>query len=396
MAVIDQTIGSGGHLEYYKKHGISPVSYKAENIRTHLERRDSLYRSIGLPPVSFKGVRILEVAPGTGQNSLYPAMCEPYSLDLVEPNPAGLAAIKKTYESFALPHTQPRVHPVRLEEFQPDGQFDIVLCENWLGDLPHELKLIGKLASFVAPGGVLVLTFMPYIGFFPNIMRKLIALRLVPQTLDFEAKTSALVEAFGPHLSTIASMTRSHRDWVHDCMINPHYLNVVLPLESVLDAVGPEMEVLGTFPRASSDWRWFKALTGPERKFNEMLKKSLSEESHNFLDYRKLWPKRPADKNDKLEATCTALHTAARAWQAAFETSDTRLETHTATISRLLDEIAPLLAEIDRDLMEAISELKSVWNAQAITDVMVSDMKAFGALFGRETVYLSLTRPITT
>src|SRR6188472_1033181 len=171
MTVTDHKIGSGGgHLDYYKQHGISPVSYQTDNIRAHLERRDSLYRSVGLPPIAFKGARVLEVAPGTGQNSLYLAMCQPSSLDLVEPNPAGLVAIEKTYESFTLPHTRPRIHPVRLEEFEPEEPFDVVLCENWLGNLPHERRLIGKLASLVGPGGVMILTIVPYVGFFPNVM----------------------------------------------------------------------------------------------------------------------------------------------------------------------------------------------------------------------------------
>jgi SAM-dependent methyltransferase len=395
MTVTDEKTGSsGGHLDYYKQHGISPVQYKTDNMRAHLERRDSLYRSLGLPPIAFKGARVLEIAPGTGQNSLYLAMCEPRSLDLVEPNPAGLAAIEKTYESFALPHTRPHIHSVRLEEFQSDNLFDVVLCENWLGNLPHERKLIEKLVSLVVPGGVMVLTIVPYIGFFPNVMRKLIGLRLVPPAMNFEAKTKVLTEAFSPHLATIANMTRSHRDWVHDCLINPHYLNVVLPLESVFDAVGTEMEALGTFPRAATDWRWFKALTGAERKFNEMLSKSLREESHNFLDYRKLWPKRAEEKNVALEATCTALHRAALAWQSAFDDNDARLADHTVDISRLLAELSPQLAEIDGELMQAMSELTAVWNAPVVTSSTVSNMKAFGALFGRETVYLSLTRRI--
>jgi hypothetical protein len=191
-------------------------------------------------------------------------------------------------------------------------------------------------------------------------------------------------------------MTRSHRDWVHDCLINPHYLNVALPLESVLNAVGPEMEALGTFPRAASDWRWFKGLTGPERKFNEVLGRGLREESHNFLDYRKLWPKRPAEKNAALEAACTALHSAALAWQSAFDSQDAHLSERTGEISRLLSVISSQVDEIDRELAEAMTELRSVWNAPTITSAMVSDMKAFGALFGRETIYLSLTRPIAT
>ena len=231
----------GGHLQYYREHGISPVHYEMDDFQAHLSRRDSLYRSLGLPPVAFKGCSVLEVAPGTGQNSLYVATCLPASFDLVEPNPAGLEAIEKNYAGLELAHTAPALHAKTFQAFEAGRQYDIVLCENWLGALPGELDLVAKLASLVAPGGALVLTMVPLSGFFPNIMRKLLALRLIDRSKSFDEQTRALIDVFGPHLATMPAMTRSHRDWVHDCMLNPHYLNVALPLDTILETIGGEI-----------------------------------------------------------------------------------------------------------------------------------------------------------
>jgi SAM-dependent methyltransferase len=386
----------GGHLEYYKTHGITPVHYQTGDLGAHLGRRDSLYRSLGLPPAAFKGVSVLEVAPGTGQNSLYVAQCCPQSLDLVEPNPAGLAAIEKTYAIFQLPHTTPTIHALRLEEFVPERSFDIVLCENWLGALPHEIELIGRLASLVAPGGVLVLTFVPLSGFFSNVMRKLLALRIVPPKLGFDAQTRMLVEVFGPHLATIENMTRSHQDWVRDCLINPHYLNVALPLEKVLDVFDGRLEALATFPRFATDWRWFKAITGKNRKFNEMLINECRRNVHNFVDCRRVWPEREEDANASLDFAFHALHQAALAWQGAHMKGDGPTITKwTAEIGTLLETIGRGLATIDEELDAALIELIFVWNSSELTAPMIRNMRHFSSLFGRETVYLSLTRPIT-
>lgn len=385
---------AGGHLDYYKQHGIAPVQYQMDNFREHQERRDSLYRSLGLPPVAFKGAAVLEVAPGTGQNSLYIAARLPASLDLVEPNPAGLTAIEKSYAGMNLPHTSPKIHATRLEEFEPGRRFDIVLCENWLGALPGEVALIKKLASLIAPGGVMVLTVVPLAGFFPNVMRKLLALRITPPGLDFEARTSHLVGVFGPHLATMASMTRSHRDWVHDCMINPHYLNVALPLETVFGAVGNELEALATFPRFAMDWRWFKGLTGQNRRFNASLVEAEARNLPSFLDYRLTFPERTGDTDLELSGAFAEIHRQAVAWQQAFEANNpAEIALLTAGISKTLMRIEQGLKSIDLRLSEAVGELAVVWRSPAPTAAQVRDMPAFSGLFGRETVYLSLTRP---
>src|SRR5262249_52900165 len=157
--------------------------------------------------------------------------------------------IERQFANFQLPHTAPVVHAARLEEFEPARHYDIVICENWLGDLPHELMLIRKLADLVRPGGVLAMTLTPLIGLLPNMMRKLLALRLVEKDMPFADKVTRLTEVFGPHLSTMRSMTRSHRDWVMDVLLNPHYFNIILPTDAVIAEIGSRAEVLATVPR---------------------------------------------------------------------------------------------------------------------------------------------------
>ena len=70
-----------GHLEYYTRHGINPVRYDLSDLQLHLDRRGSLYRTLGVTPLAVRGARVLEVAPGTGQNSLYLARLAPRQLD---------------------------------------------------------------------------------------------------------------------------------------------------------------------------------------------------------------------------------------------------------------------------------------------------------------------------
>jgi len=390
----EQATPSGGHLGYYLQYGISPVRYQMDDVEAHFDRRDSLYRSLGLPPVAFRGSRVLEVAPGSGQNSMYIASCSPASYDLVEPNPQAIQQIRTGYDKLELPHTKPNLHPVRFESFEPDGAYDVVVCENWLGSLPHEIELICKLASMVVPGGVLVLTFTPSSGLFSNIMRRLLSLRIIDPTLDFEKKTKRLIDVFAPQLATIANMTRSTRDWVQDCMLNPHYFNIVIPLDTVLKAIGGEMEVLATFPRFTPDWRWFKSLSGSARQFNDVMLDAYRENLHNFIDYRKTWRARPTTANSQLDAAFRGIHHAAVRWRSALDSGDpASTKPLVEQIGALLSDIVVGLAEIDHDTSQAIRELKSVWEHPQLDAAMVRDMKVYGSLFGRETPYISLTQP---
>ena len=386
-------MAADGHLGYYMRHDISPVHYRMETLRTHFERRDSLYRSLGLPPAVFRNARVLEVAPGSGQNSLYIAACQPSGLDLVEPNPAAVRDIEANYADFQIPHTVPQLHAERLESFSSPALFDIVICENWLGSLPSDLNLLTRLSMLVAPGGVLVFTIVPLSGFFPNVMRKLLALRLTDRSAAFDEQTKSLVDAFAPHLATIANMTRSHVDWVHDCMMNPHYLNVALPLDTAMEAVG-DMEILGTFPRFTPDWRWFKGLTGENRRFNEVVLNAYRENVHNFVDYRTVYSPLPIRYGECLDDQFTSLHKLALEWQSSWENDCPRQVAQASEmIGNLLGSISGNLENVDDGLSEAVRELETLWEQSELSLDAVRNVKFFGGLFGRETVYVSFTRP---
>ena len=57
-------------IEYYGKHGISPVKQDLSDFDTHCAKREKLYRQLGLPAIAFEGKNILEVGPGSGRNTL--------------------------------------------------------------------------------------------------------------------------------------------------------------------------------------------------------------------------------------------------------------------------------------------------------------------------------------
>jgi 2-polyprenyl-3-methyl-5-hydroxy-6-metoxy-1,4-benzoquinol methylase len=374
-----------GHLDYYVEHAISPVSQDLSDIRSHLERRRSLYRGAGLLPAFFAGSDVLEVAPGSGHNSLYIASCLPAIYDLCEPNPSAVSAIYSLYSGFELPHTAPVVHSVKLEEFCPDHNYDVVICEGWLGSAAHELSLLEKLAGFVRPGGVLVVTTVSPIGILSNLLRKLMAQRLIDGVDGLEARTAVLMDAFSPHLATLASMSRPHRDWIQDNILNPAYYGVCLTPAMIVERIGARFSIYGTAPRIATDWRWHKSLHGENLRFNENFLESYYATAHNFVDHTVLLPPRPAAENRMLENECWSLIAAGAEWERAGCGDTLPL---IAAIEHIADDIrgfAPVA-------YEAINEFHALFRRARPDTRAVAEMGAFGRLFGRENLYVSLCR----
>jgi len=94
------------------------VNQDISNLSIHMERRETLYRYLGLPRSFLRGKKILEVGPASGHNSLYVAACGPDKLDLLEPNPVAVNEIHELYRHLNIPHTIPKVIKQSLENLK--------------------------------------------------------------------------------------------------------------------------------------------------------------------------------------------------------------------------------------------------------------------------------------
>jgi SAM-dependent methyltransferase len=378
------------HIEYYRQHAIAPVRYDLSDMPAHLQRREALYNRLALPALAFRGSRVLEVAAGTGHNSLYLAWLLPARLVLLEPNATARECLRRAYAGFDPPHTVPEVVPCTLEEFDPAEPFDIVLCENWLGTSAHDLAMLDRLAGMVAPAGVLVLTAVSPIGIVPNLLRRFLVPRLVGAEPDFEARSRRVAAAFAPHLSTLDGMTRSVTDWVQDNMLNPAYFGVCLSIPAVLERLGARFAVLGSSPAFAEDWRWFKAMAGRGRLDDHVLGEYWRK-AHNYLDHREPASPGDAEANRRLERAALDLLEAVE----AHEDACARGDDPSAWAARVRERLERFIGRVPPRMSEPVAALREF--AQRGFDPppaspAVAGMARFGALFGRETSYLSLVR----
>ena len=258
-------------LKYYIEEGISPVHYKISNLEKHLQIRESLYRLLGILPNFVNNKEILEVAPGSGQNSIYTASLLPKNYDLVEPNPKGQFDIIRNFKKLKIKHTKPRLHKKAIENFNTKKKYDLVMTEGWPGGyLKYDKKMLKKISSFVKPGGILFISFLPPIGTISTSIRRLIGKRLVNMDQTLNEKTDLLKKSFSSHLYKMKSMTRSHEHWIQDSLLNP-YINLAYNNPSIaLNVLGKQFEVYNSVPKLNLDWRWYKSIYGKNKLWNEI------------------------------------------------------------------------------------------------------------------------------
>lgn len=381
------------HLDYYIKYNIAPVSYDLSDLSAHFQRREALYRTLGVLPLTFRSAQVLEVAAGTGHNSLYVASLAPQAYTLLEPNPAGIRAIKECYAGAAFTHTSPILIESKLEDYAPEIPFDIVLCENWLGSSAHERGLLRKLAGFVATRGILVVTCISPIGFLPNVIRRALAARLTDVDMNFEARTAVLVEAFGPHLRSILGMTRSVRDWVQDNMLNPAYFDLCLTLPMLVDELGATFQIAGVSPDFRRDWRWFKSLSCEAHEFNHATLAEYARAGAAFLDYRSQPADLSPDHGRELERQSLILVEEVRALESVLAGGGDHVAALRPVIARLQAlRVGFETAGIAPALGGALNEAADLLAAPALSPSLISAMKEFAGWFGRETLYVALER----
>lgn len=379
------------HLSYYTEHGISPVHYKAANMEEHFQRRASLYRTLGLTPLAFRGAHTLEVAVGSGQNSLYVASLMPESLTLLEPNQTAIQEIHNLYANTEVPHTSPFLVESTLQDYSPAHRFDIVICENWLGRLPDERFLLRKLAGFLAPNGIMVVTTITPTGFLPNLIRRALSVKYCDPNLSFAERTERLVTMFEPHLITMNAMTRSATDWVQDNMMNPAYFDICLTIPDVLDELGDRVNTLGTNPSFSSDWRWFKALHGDARDFNRHIIHEYQAALHNFFDYQLVFAQPDIPLNLRLEELCLEFLETVRDYEHARLTGADEDNTQSILLETL-EEIAHQLCHFPDPIKSGIEAGLQLLSMNNEDYRIVAKPTPFSRLFGRETVYLSMIK----
>ena len=375
-------------LDYYIKEGISPVHYNLSNLKRHFDIRNSLYYLLGLPSKFLKNTDILEVAPGSGHNSLFTSSLGPKTFDLVEPNPHGCKDIKKIFNKYKLYHTSPKLFQKKIEEYNSNKKYDLVITEGWPGGyLEYDRRMLRKISSFTKKGGLLFISFFPPSGALSTYVRRLISNRLLIYSIKNIEKTKLLSKTFSPHLKTMGNMTRTREHWIQDTLLNPYICLAHNTPQWCDQILGKEFIFYQSVPKFSNDWRWYKSLHGENKKFNKNFVEEYSKIIHNLIDFRIEGFTRDIKKNLKLEKLCCEFSKFTNKYERFGQKE----------YKKFLD---PVFRKIIKNINEkqlqntrkALEEARNLLLKDEIKIKDVQKMKKFKFLFGREQCYLSFIK----
>ncbi len=386
-------------LNFYNEKSIFPVFQNISNMEKHFQIRESLYRLLGVPSISFKDRDILEVAAGSGENSLYISAQLPKSFDICEPNSIAFNNIEKLYnytrefpngirDNFPVLHTKPRLFKMSLEDFEIKKEYDFVICEGWIGGMTaYERSMLLKLSQFVKVGGILLISFYPPIGGLSSFLRRLLAFRIISKQETLEEQTKKLEHAFSSHLKTLPHLSRSNSHWVQDSILNPHIYVGPLSPRMIFETLSDHFSIYQSIPSMKQEWRWYKSLYGTHRNFNAHFLNDYDQYSHNLLDYRYFLPPRSGDKNRSLEELCISLINVSQKQDALGYAA------HKEHLFPVLDSILKNLEDIiETDSGHGIKECVTLLQQEDLNADQISQMKRFNGCFGREQCYMSLVR----
>ncbi len=374
-------------INFYQKHSISPVRQDIRDLKVHFDRRESLYRQLGILPAFFSNKNVLEIGPGSGFNSLFIAALKPANFVLVEGNPKGVEDIETLFSGYPDLNRGIQIAPVLLEDYEGSDLFDFVLCEGVLGlaGVPEPKNFLRQVASFVAPGGVLVITCVDDISFFAETLRRLFAHLLIEPGDTLETQLKKLVPVFSPHLSLLNGMSRLHEDWIIDNCINPASIGPVLSIPKAISSIADNFDIYASSPHFITDWRWYKSIICDNKHFNQRTINQYWQNVHNFFDYRYMYPPRSEDMNRQLYEMCRTVRDTIREFEHGRDLQSVQ------NIRHLLGEIILLTKNFSIEISEAIKEAQSLL-IPPVNRTLLSESKQFGTFFGRGQQYLSFSR----
>lgn len=289
-------------IDFYTQIGFAPTSQQDGQVLKHKKNRTNLYRKLGLHPGVFNGASILEIGPGSGENSIDLLDRGIRSLKLVDGVSVVLESLKARIETKT---------PVSYELYDasvppsPDIEtFDIVICE---GVIPFQLDPIvffQNISKSVVPGGIVLVTTNDAVSTLSEILRRISA-HLLFQVNG--SNTQSLVDFFQEDFQSLTNMSRKPSNWVLDSIQNP-WVGKMFSIQDALTALANDFRPISMTPSLHADLDWYKEINNNSSETAKWIS-SYQQNLHLLIDFR-VNEQSPVDSisNLRLHELCSAIY----------------------------------------------------------------------------------------
>ncbi len=246
-------------LKYYGERNISPERQDIDDIDLHYARRNKLYRQCGVPEIAFRDAEMLEVGPGGGYNTLAYFQWGCKHVDLIEANPQGIKDMQQLFAEKKISENKYEIFDSTIEDYHTERKYDIIVAEGFLPNIDNQKEVVDKLKGLSNTKGIIVVTCVDKVGFFIEIMKRLVGVVTTRHISLFEDKVKYLTDFFKPQLAKLRGMSKLPEDWVKDIIVSPVINNgIELSLGQAIQYFQDDFEILGTSPQMFTDYSWSK------------------------------------------------------------------------------------------------------------------------------------------
>ena len=294
-------------LEHYIKNQITPVKQDINDLNTHFSRRISLYKTLGVPPISFKNKKVLEIGPGGGYNPLVTQSFQLEQYDLLEANQYAIENINSIFKEYDVDSSNINIIHSMLEDFQTDEKYDIIMCEGMIPGLDNKPEVLTKLDKLLSKNGILIVTCADEVSYLFEILRHYIGSFLVNENDTFDEKLDIFESAFNPHLETLKGMSRFKRDWCADNLLGEMHFNYDFSIKEAIKFFKDNYTFYNSSPNIFYDFRWYKSIPVDISEQNEYFIDNFDKIKHNFLYHKTIYKERDISSNNELELLCKEL-----------------------------------------------------------------------------------------
>ena len=364
-------------IDFYTEIGFAPTGQQEGQVQKHWENRTNLYRKLGLHPGLFKGASVLEIGPGSGENTIDLLNRGIRSLKLVDGVPAVLESLKarvKTQIPITYELYDASMSPPSLEVF------DIVICE---GVIPLQLDpmvFFQNVSKSVAPGGIVLVTTNDAVSALSEILRRISA-HLLFQVNG--SNTQSLVAFFQEDFQSLTNMSRTPSNWVLDSIQNP-WIGKTFSIQEALTALGNDFRPISMTPSLHSDLDWYKEINNNSSETAKWVS-SYQQNLHLLIDFQ-VNEQSPVDSvsNLRLLELCSGIFLQMQGLVSG-ELQDAR-QLIMESLKSIVEECEQLNFRTKQSLISYLEFLK-YGDAQSLKD--------FRLFWGRGQQYLCFERSVT-